>query len=85
MLCLAYIVRPKLILFDEPLAGLSEDNIGLAVEFLSKIKLKGTGIFIIEHNIDKVIDMVNRVFMLKNGNVFESKDESFANIKNEIL
>jgi ABC-type branched-chain amino acid transport systems, ATPase component len=59
--------EPKLILLDEPAAGMNsrekEDLNGL----LRKIIAKGVTILIVEHDMKLVMDVTDRIFVLNNG------------------
>lgn len=58
---------PKLLLYDEPLAGLSEDNIPEMIMMLSKIREKGTTMMIVEHHVKELLVFVNRILGFKLG------------------
>ena len=59
--------RPRLLLYDEPLAGLSSNNVAVILNWLKKIKENGTTMIIIEHRIKELIEMVDKVIGLKLG------------------
>ena len=59
--------RPKMVLYDEPLAGLSGNNVSLVLKWLKTIKENGTTLVIIEHRIKELIDMADKVVGLKLG------------------
>lgn len=59
--------RPKLLLYDEPLAGLSGKNIEDTINHLSSIKEAGTTLIIVEHRIKELISFADKVIGLKLG------------------
>jgi ABC-type branched-chain amino acid transport systems, ATPase component len=59
--------RPKLLLYDEPLAGLSGNNIEYTIHQLTEIKEAGTTIIIVEHRIKELILFADKVIGLKLG------------------
>ncbi len=59
--------RPKLLLYDEPLAGLSGYNVSVVLKRMQSIKDNGTTLVIIEHRIKELLDMADKVVGLKLG------------------
>ena len=53
--------HPTLLLYDEPLAGLSEDNIPSVLSCLERIHNNGTTIVIVEHRIRSLLPFAARV------------------------
>lgn len=65
-IAIALSLTPKLLLLDEPLAGLSDHEIGKVVELLFKLK-KDFSLIIIEHKISKIMDLVERLSVMNEG------------------
>ncbi len=82
---MALLNQPKLLLFDEPFAGLSEDNLDMVIKYLEKIKQKGTTIVIIEHRIKKLLKFANRVIGLKLGQLHTDNLETIKDIKQFLI
>ena len=61
--------RPKLLLYDEPLAGLSEDIIPIMLEMLDKIRNVGTTMVIVEHHVIETCLFANKIRGLRMGHV----------------
>jgi len=59
--------RPKMVLYDEPLAGLSGNNVSMVLKWLQAIKENGTTLVIIEHRIKELMAIANKVVGLKLG------------------
>lgn len=59
--------KPKLLLYDEPLAGLSGDNIEEVLYWLNDIHKRGTTIVIVEHRIKELLSFVDSIIGLKLG------------------
>jgi len=59
-------LNPKILLLDEPLAGLSEHEIAQVIELIKKFEDKFT-IVIIEHKISKIIDIVHSLHVMNAG------------------
>jgi branched-chain amino acid transport system ATP-binding protein len=62
---------PKLLLLDEPAAGLSSGESREMVEFLKRLD-PGLAILLIEHDMDVVFDVVDHISVLHFGAVVES-------------
>jgi neutral amino acid transport system ATP-binding protein len=58
---------PKMILLDEPTAGINPIMIRTIMELIVKMKEWGMVFFIIEHNMDVIIELCEWVFVLDNG------------------
>lgn len=63
----ALATQPKLLLLDETMAGLTATERKEAVELIKKINKKGIAILTIEHNMDVVMSVSNRVVVLVGG------------------
>jgi phospholipid/cholesterol/gamma-HCH transport system ATP-binding protein len=65
----AIILRPRIILFDEPTAGLDPVNTKRLIQNIKKLKLQGiTGVFV-THDIPAAFEIVDRVAILSKGKV----------------
>lgn len=63
----AMATSPKLLLLDETMAGLTATERKEAVELIKKINKQGIAILTIEHNMDVVMSVSNRVVVLVSG------------------
>jgi branched-chain amino acid transport system ATP-binding protein len=61
--------EPKMILMDEPTAGINPTLIRQLVKILRELTNKGVQIFLIEHNMPLVAEICDRVFVLDSGNL----------------
>jgi branched-chain amino acid transport system ATP-binding protein len=59
-------LEPKILLLDEPLAGLSDHEITEIITLIQKLENKFT-IVIIEHKISKIIDIVHSLHVMNTG------------------
>jgi ABC-type branched-subunit amino acid transport system ATPase component len=59
-------LKPKLLLLDEPLAGLSDHEIAQVVETIDGIRSRLT-VVIIEHKISKIVGLVERLSVMNEG------------------
>jgi branched-chain amino acid transport system permease protein len=65
----ALVARPKLILLDEVLAGLTAPEIEGAIALIRQIRANGTTIVFIEHNMQAVLALADRLVVLNYGRV----------------
>lgn len=65
----ALIARPRLILLDEPAAGLSMGELDRLGELLKEIRRLGTTLIMVEHHIDLVADVADHVTVLDQGRI----------------
>lgn len=72
---MALVGGPRLILFDEPAAGLSPHERSLLVEILSELP-STLGYLLIEHDLEIALNVVSRVTMMHNGKVFKEGSPS---------
>lgn len=67
---------PKLLLLDEPAAGLNHSETADMSESLKKIKDFGTSILLVEHDMDMVMTIADRIVVLDQGEkIAEGKPE----------
>lgn len=68
----ALMLDPKLLLLDEPSAGLAPKLVELIFERIYKIKESGVAIVIVEQDIHRALQLADRAYVLANGcNRFE--------------
>lgn len=77
--------HPKQLLYDEPLAGLSEDNIPTMLEMLGKIRDAGTTMIIVEHRVMEMLPFSASIIGLKIGCIYNDISYSLDNIKEFIV
>ena len=59
--------NPRLILLDEPAAGLNPSERGLLIDILARIFEGGVALFLIEHNMDVVMNISHRITVINFG------------------
>ena len=58
---------PKLLLLDEPSSGLSEEETGFFSALLRSLSSEGLGILMVEHDVELVMDVCERIHVLDFG------------------
>ena len=66
-IAMALMPRPDLVLLDEPVAGVNPTLIESLKGFLRALNAAGTTFLIVEHNLEVVMDLCRRVFVLDSG------------------
>jgi branched-chain amino acid transport system ATP-binding protein len=79
----ALMSKPKLLLMDEPSAGLAPLVVQQVFELVRRIRAEGLTVLIVEQNVQQVLDVVDRAYLLEVGSIklsgtaAELKDNSF--------
>jgi branched-chain amino acid transport system ATP-binding protein len=63
----ALAIDPKIILLDEPLAGLNQTEASKQVETISDVHKRGITVLLVEHNLEEVMRICRRLIVLNNG------------------
>ena len=63
--------RPRMLLLDEPLAGMGGEESARMVELLQKLK-QAHAMLLVEHDMDAVFALADRLTVMVNGRVLES-------------
>lgn len=66
-LCMALMSDPKLILLDEPAAALNPTLIKELLEHIREVNREGVAFFVIEHNMDVIMELCERIIVLDHG------------------
>jgi len=69
---LALAARPRLLLLDEPLAGMGPDESARMVELLQALKAEGLTLLLVEHDMDAVFRLADRISTLVGGRIIAS-------------
>jgi lipopolysaccharide export system ATP-binding protein len=62
---------PKFILLDEPFAGVDPIAVEDIMAIVANLKHKGIGILITDHNVHETLSIVDRAYILINGEIFK--------------
>jgi len=66
----AIAVDPKFILLDEPFAGIDPIAVEDLMKMVSKLKERGIGVLITDHNVHETLSIVDRAYILIEGKIF---------------
>lgn len=67
---MALIHEPKLIIFDEPIAGVSPKNYKYILSQMQGLNAKGKSILVVEHKVTNINTIVDNIFRIKLGKIF---------------
>lgn len=83
-MAMALINKPDLIVFDEPLAGISPNNLRDIILQIEELKNIGISILLVEHRIKNISNIADKVIGLKLGRII---NENLLTIKqiNEVM
>ena len=66
-ICLALAADPKLLLLDEPTAGMSRAETDGVMEIISDTRRSGVSVMLVEHDLKMVMDICDRIIVLNFG------------------
>ena len=71
-LAMALMTDPKVLLLDEPVAGVNPTLIEALKQHLVRVRDRGVTLLIVEHNLKLVFDLCERIFVLDGGRLLTS-------------
>jgi branched-chain amino acid transport system ATP-binding protein len=78
----ALMTRPRLLLLDEPFLGVAPLLVGEVMEALQRIADRGVTIVLVEQNIHRALDFVDRAYVIETGRtVLEGTGDTLLNDK----
>ena len=80
-IALAYADGPRVLMLDEPAAGLGGGDMDRLVEVLKGLRAEGLAIMLIEHHMDLVMELTDRITVLDQGQVLAEGNP--AEIRND--
>jgi branched-chain amino acid transport system ATP-binding protein len=60
---------PKIVLLDEPVAGMNETEIDLMLRNIRGLNARGLTVIVVEHNVPFIVDVCDRILVLDFGRV----------------
>ncbi|MFA6074660.1 MAG: LPS export ABC transporter ATP-binding protein [Negativicutes bacterium] len=74
----ALVNDPQFILLDEPFAGVDPIAVAAIQELIKYLKNRGVGILITDHNVRETLNIVDRAYIINNGQVLLSGDPQYV-------
>lgn len=66
--------RPKVVLLDEPFSGVGDSGVQGIIEALAELRQAGCAVLLVDHNIDLLAPLVDRIALLSQGQVVIDSD-----------
>ncbi len=73
----ALATEPKFILLDEPFAGIDPIAVEDIMQLVANLKNRGIGVLITDHNVHETLSIVDRAYILIEGEIFRSGSSDF--------
>ena len=70
--------QPRLLLLDEPSAGLAPVLIARVLEVVAALRTKGTAVLLVEQAVEKALHIAARVYVLVHGRIVLATDVQSA-------
>lgn len=67
-------IKPRILIFDEPIAGLDPYGRQSFLQFINKINQSGTTVIMVSHNIEALCEYTKQLLVLDKGKLIESGD-----------
>ena len=68
--------KPKVLVLDEPTQAFNVSDIGLVIKMVKRIVKEGVGVIYIAHDLDEIIEVADRVTVLRDGVSINTHDKS---------
>lgn len=77
----ALAMEPKVILLDEPFAGVDPISVGDIKEIVHHLKQRGIGVLITDHNVRETLDICEKAYIVGSGHIIAegTADEVLSN------
>ena len=76
--------RPRLLMLDEPSAGLSPVLVDRVLSVVARLSQQGTAVLLVEQLIDKALAVANRVYALSQGKIVLEAAADTANLSERL-
>ncbi len=72
----AILFNARILIMDEPTAALGPHETAMVADLIKQLKAEGIGIFLISHDLHDVFDLSDRVSVMKNGRLVDTRHTS---------
>lgn len=81
----ALMANPKVLLLDEPAAGLTAPEVAILVQLIKDIKESGVAVLLIDHNMKFVMEIADKITVLNYGKVLVSDTPEVVRAHPEVI
>ena len=88
MIARALATNPKVLILDEPTTSLSSEDVDQLFHVVRKLKEKGTSIIFVTHKLAEILELTDRVTILRDGkniSTFEKEEYDTAKIIHDMI
>jgi lipopolysaccharide export system ATP-binding protein len=71
-ICRALIMNPSIMLLDEPFSGVDPIAVGELQSFIRRLREKGIGILLTDHNVAETLRICDRAYIINEGKVLKT-------------
>ena len=68
-LAIVLATEPRVLLLDEPTAGMSAEDIPRLIELVREVQASGTTVVMVEHRMDVVVEVADRIAVMHHGSL----------------
>jgi ABC-type sugar transport system ATPase subunit len=76
---------PKVLILDEPTQAFNIKDIELVTRMAKRISNEGVGVIYIGHNLEEIIDVADRITILRDGQKIATHDKAIEGIDTQVL
>jgi ribose transport system ATP-binding protein len=77
--------KPKVLILDEPTQAFNVKDIGLVIKMVKIISKEGVGVIYIAHDLDEIIEVADRVTVLRDGISIKTHNKTLETFKPDLL
>lgn len=77
--------KPSILILDEPTQAFNKNDIGLVIEMVKKISKEGVGVIYIAHDLDEIVEVADRITVLRDGVNINTHDKKIESFKTDVL
>ncbi len=74
-----------MLILDEPTQAFNIKDIGLVIQMVKRISKEGVGVIYIAHDLEEIIEVADRVTVLRDGIIIKTHDKALETFKPDIL
>jgi simple sugar transport system ATP-binding protein len=75
-ICRALVAKARLVIMDEPTASLTRQEVNALIALVRQLKSEGVSIIFVSHRLDEVLEIAERVTVLRDGRSLGAYDKS---------
>ncbi|MCM8711179.1 sugar ABC transporter ATP-binding protein [Clostridium sp. SYSU_GA19001] len=83
-ICKAYVSNARIIIMDEPTSSLTESESLLLFKIIQELKKSGVAIIYISHNLEEIMQIADRITVIRGGEIVGTQSVKAMNVDNII-